>query len=240
MLYLTWHGQSRACYTRGATDLPIGRVKKSTALVQLYNPFQYSKSHYLSFMSVTRFEDLDLTKKYTFADYVTWRFSERVEIFRGWVARMSPAPSAYHQRVSTELSFHLRKHLGRDGCMLFSAPFDVRLLNSKGGESVVQPDLCVICDPSIIDEQACVGAPDFIIEILSPSNTKRELRDKFELYEESGVLEYWIVDPHRRSIERFVLEKGRFIGLAPRTEDDNAIEARALEGFTIDGSDIFP
>ncbi len=191
-------------------------------------------------MSVTRFEDLDLTRQYTFADYATWRFKERVEILRGWVARMSPAPSSYHQRVSTELGFHIRKHLGRDGCQLFSAPFDVRLPRSQGGESVVQPDLCVVCDPSIVDEQACVGAPDFVIEILSLSNSKRELRDKFELYEESGVLEYWIVDPHRRSVERFVLEGDRFIGLAPRTEDDKAIKATALAGLTIDGSDIFP
>ncbi len=191
-------------------------------------------------MSVIRFKDLDLTKQYTFADYVTWRFEERVEILRGWVARMSPAPSAYHQRVSTELGFHIRKYLGRDGCQLFAAPFDVRLPRTKGGESVVQPDLCVVCDPSKIDEQACVGAPDFVIEILSPSNTKHELRDKFELYEESGVGEYWIVDPHRRSIERYVLQQKRFIGLAPRTEDDAAIPATVLEGFTIDGGDVFP
>ena len=191
-------------------------------------------------MFVTRFEDLDLTKQYTFADYVTWRFSERVEILRGWVARKSPSPSSYHQRVSTELQGALFIHLKGSGCQLFAAPFDVRLPRTKGGESVVQPDLCVVCDPSIIDEQACVGAPDFVIEILSPSNTKRELRDKFELYEESGALEYWIVDPHRRSIERFVFEGDRFIGLAPRTEDDAAIQATALKGFSIDGGDIFP
>ena len=191
-------------------------------------------------MPITRFEDLDLKRKYTFADYLTWKFNERVEILRGWVARMSPAPSPYHQRVSTELQGALYIYLKGSNCLLFSAPFDVRFPNTKGGESVVQPDLCVICDPSKIDDKGCVGAPDFVIEILSPSNTKHELRDKYELYEESGVGEYWIVDPQRRSVARFILEGDRFIGLAPRTEDDKQIKATVLEGFAIDGSDVFP
>lgn len=191
-------------------------------------------------MPITRFEDLDLTRQYTFADYLTWRFSERVELLRGWVARMSPVPSAYHQRVSTELQGALYIHLTGSGYLLFSAPFDVRLPNTKGGESVVQPDLCVVCDPFKIGKQACLGPPDFIIEILSPTNTKHELRDKFELYEEAGVGEYWIVDPQRCSIERFVREGERFIGLAPRTVDDQRIEATVLQGFAVDGGEVFP
>ena len=191
-------------------------------------------------MAVTRFEDLDLSRQYTYADYLTWRFEERVELLRGWVARMSPAPSPYHQRVSTELQGALYVYLRGSDCLLFSAPFDVRLANTSGGETVVQPDLCVVCDAGKIDERACVGPPDFVVEILSPSNTKRELRDKFELYEESGVREYWIVDPVRRSVARFVREGARFIGLAPRTEDDERIESQALAGFAIDGREVFP
>ncbi len=190
-------------------------------------------------MPVTRFEDLDLTRQYTFADYITWNFNERVEIFRGWVARMT-APSSYHQRVSTELQGALYNHLKGSRCLLFAAPFDVRLPSTDGGESVVQPDLCVVCDTAKIDERGCVGAPDFVVEILSPSNTKRELRDKYELYEESGVLEYWIVDPRGRTIMRYVRQEGRFIGLAPRTEEDTRIEAQALQGFAVDGAEVFP
>ena len=191
-------------------------------------------------MAITRFEDLDLSRQYTFADYLTWRFGDRVELVRGWVARMSPAPSPYHQRVSTELQGTLYNFLKGGPCLLFAAPFDVRLTRTAGGESVVQPDLCVVCDADKIDDRGCDGAPDFVIEILSPGNTKRELRDKYELYEEAGVREYWIVDPQRRSIERFVREGERFIGLAPRTEDDAHVEARVLEGFAVDGREVFP
>ena len=111
---------------------------------------------------------------------------------------------------------------------------------TDGAESVVQPDLCVVCDLTKIGEQACVGAPDFIIEILSPSNTTRELRDKYELYEESGVGEYWIVDPKRERVDRYVLEGDRFIGLPPRTKGDEGIAATILDGFAIDGADVFP
>ena len=191
-------------------------------------------------MPVTRFEDLDLSKQYTYADYLTWEFSERVELFNGWVAKMSRAPTSYHQKVSGELYYHFRKHLGRGPCQMFPAPFDVRLMSKAGVDTVVQPDLCVICDETKIDRRGCNGAPDFVVEILSPGNSKRELRDKFGLYEEAGVKEYWVVDPQRRSVERYVLKDGAFVGLAPRTDEDRAIGSTALEGFIIDGADVFP
>ena len=190
-------------------------------------------------MPVARFEDLDLTRQYTYADYMTWTFQDRVELLRGWINRMSPAPNRFHQDVQLNLTLALGKFLEGHDCKLYTAPFDVRLPRTAGGETVVQPDLCVICDPAKLTEQGCTGAPDLVIEILSPGNSKREVRDKYALYEESGVREYWLVDPLDRHILRYVLRDGTFVGLAPRTEDDAQIAAEALAGFAVDGVDVF-
>ena len=170
-------------------------------------------------MPVTRFEELDLTRQYTVADYVTWRFRERVELLRGWVARMSPAPNLYHQTIATNLAGVVVPQVERP-CRPFITPFDVYLTRTDGGESVVQPDMCVVCDETKLVTRGCEGAPDWVVEILSPGNTKREMRDKFSLYEESGVREYWIIDPEHVSIDRYLLEDGRYRRLEPRFEDD--------------------
>jgi len=142
----TWRGQNRARPIHGPADLPINWPHAPLGFC--YHNCSFIRP-YLSSMAITRFEDLDLTRQYTFANYVTWHFSKRVEILRGWVARIRPALSTYHQRVSTELQGALFIHLKGSNCQLFAAPFDVRLPRTKGGESVVQPDLCVACDPSI-------------------------------------------------------------------------------------------
>ena len=159
-------------------------------------------------MPITRFEDLDLTRQYTYADYLTWRFQERVELLRGWVARMSPAPNRRHQQVAGDLHLALGTYFAGHPCQLYLAPFDVRLPRTDGGESVVQPDLCVVCDEAKLTEQGCTGAPDWVLEILSPGNSRREMRDKFALYEESGVREYWVVDPAHDAIQTYVLDEG--------------------------------
>ncbi|WP_042344549.1 Uma2 family endonuclease, partial [Capnocytophaga canis] len=136
---------------------------------------------------------------YTYADYLLWKFEERVELLKGKIFKMSPAPSLKHQKISMNLSGLLWQFLRGKKCQLFSAPFDVRLpkKEEKGDNihTVVQPDLCIICDESKLDERGCIGAPDLIIEILSPGNSKKEMKNKFELYQESGVEEYWIVNP---------------------------------------------
>ena len=106
---------------------------------------------------------------------------------------------------------------------MYAAPFDVRLINFKESTAdnqivtVVQPDLCVICDTSKLDDKGCVGAPDLIIEILSPGNSKKEMDIKFDLYEENGVKEYWIVNPMDEAIYIYFLEKNKYIGLKPLT-----------------------
>lgn len=173
---------------------------------------------------ITDLSQLDPEGSYTYADYLVWQFRERVELIRGRLFKMSPAPNLSHQKVSRELSRIFFNYFNKKNCQVFSAPFDVRLpVSRKKGQTttVVQPDLCVICDESKLDEQGCNGAPDLIIEILSPGNSKREMRDKYQVYEEAGVREYWLVNPQDRVVLIYILdETGKFVGLAPVTDED--------------------
>lgn len=135
---------------------------------------------------------------YTYADYLKWKISERVELFRGQILKLA-APNTSHQTISGNLHFQLKTFLQNKSCRVFSAPFDVRLPiqnRKKDNEvtTVVQPDLCVICDPEKLDARGCCGAPDLVIEILSPGNSTTEVQIKFEVYEEAGVKEYWLVN----------------------------------------------
>lgn len=194
-------------------------------------------------MAVTRFEDLDLSRQYTYADYLTWQFEERVELLRGWVARMSPATSSYHQTISFELSRLIGNYIAEQPhtqCRAFSAPLDVRLPRTDGGETVVQPDICVVCDAEKVSERGVEGPPDWIIEILSPGNTPKEMREKYGIYEEAGVREYWVVEPSNGIVLRYELRDGMYVGLAPRTEADEAISSVAFPDFTIAGKQVFP
>ena len=174
---------------------------------------------------ITNIKQLDLKGSYTYADYLLWQFKERVELIKGKIFKMSPAPGSFHQEISGNIFFQIRKIIKDNDCKLFAAPFDVRLINFKESNddnqiiTVVQPDLCVICDTSKIDERGCVGAPDLIIEILSPGNSKKEMDIKFDLYEENGVLEYWMVNPAEKTIAIFVLQDGKYVGLKPVIED---------------------
>lgn len=145
-------------------------------------------------MAITSFSQLDPQGSYTYADYLLWKFEERIEILRGKISQMA-APNRSHQNVSMKLSLLLGNALWRSPCKVYAAPFDVRLTRINKAQNtqvttVVQPDLCVICDPAKLDDRGCLGAPDLIVEILSPGNSRKEMKDKFEIYEENGVLEY--------------------------------------------------
>ena len=174
---------------------------------------------------ITNIKDLDLKASYTYADYLLWNFKERVELIRGKIFKMSPAPSSYHQEISFELSGIFYNYFKNKPCKVYSAPFDVRLINYKESNTnnkiitVVQPDLCVICDLSKIDERGAIGAPDLIIEILSEGNSKKEMDIKYDLYEENGVKEYWIVNPNEKTIAIYVLQNDKYIGIKPLIED---------------------
>ena len=170
---------------------------------------------------ITKLSDLDLTKTYSYADYMLWQFQERVELIKGKIFEMTPAPSRKHQTVSRILNRYLDRYFENNSCGLYYAPFDVRLINYKKTSddnkvfSVVQPDLCVICDKDKLDDRGCIGAPDLVIEILSPGNSKKEMGIKFDLYEENGVKEYWIVEPAENAIFVYTLKEEKYIGLKP-------------------------
>lgn len=195
-------------------------------------------------MAITELSQLDLNGTYTYRDYLTWKLQERLELLRGKIALMSPAPNLRHQRVSSNLHGSLWQYLKQKPCQLFSAPFDVRLPRHKEGVeepiyTVVQPDLCVICDPAKLDERGCVGAPDLVVEILSPGNSRREMREKYELYEEAGVHTYWIVDPEHSTVQRFVLNDAEiFIGLQPLTDEDQ-LTSELFPGLSIELGEVF-
>ncbi|MDG6324058.1 Uma2 family endonuclease [Glaesserella parasuis] len=170
---------------------------------------------------ITSLSQLDLNGSYSYGDYLKWKFQERVEIIKGKIMAMSPAPNRLHQRISMKLTKAFLDVFDSHQCELYVAPFDVRFPDSNGKiKTVVQPDLCVICDSNKLDEKGCIGAPDLIVEILSPGNSKREMKDKYELYQEQGVSEYWIVRPEEQHIQIYVLENGRYIGVQPVVEGD--------------------
>lgn len=192
---------------------------------------------------VTRFEDLDLTKQYSYADYLKWTFQERLELIRGWIFPMS-APNRRHQQISWNIGGQFWEHFKNGPCRVYNAPFDVRLPrkptpdNAKV-ETVLQPDLCVICDLSKLDDKGCVGAPDLIVEILSPGNTKKEMKQKFDVYQESGVREYWLIQPDDRNVFQYVLnDEGIFIGLHPLTDEDELV-SRVFPDFRINLEGVF-
>jgi Uma2 family endonuclease len=175
---------------------------------------------------VTKLSDLDLTKKYSYADYLLWQFQERVELIKGKIFQMSPAPSRKHQEVSGRLNRYLDRYFEFHSCGLYYAPFDVRLVNFEKSTSdnkvftVIQPDLCVVCDQNKLDDRGCLGSPDLVIEILSPGNSKKEMGIKFNLYEENKVKEYWIVEPAENSIFVYTLKDDKYIGLKPCIEGE--------------------
>ena len=191
--------------------------------------------------TITNINQLDLANGvYTYADYVLWEIKERLEILKGKIFRMSPAPAISHQKIARNLTGELYYYFKGKTCQLFAAPFDVVLKNKNGLEdSVVQPDLCVVCDPKKLEnDKRCLGAPDLIIEILSPGNTKKEMRNKYELYEETGVMEYWAVRPIDKEITQFVLEEGKYRALPPIVEGD-IVQSVKFPELYVSTEDIF-
>ena len=110
--------------------------------------------------------------------------------------------------------------------------------SKKKDKSVVQPDLCIICDESKLDDQGCHGAPDLIIEIISIKNAKHDVDTKFRLYEEAGVMEYWIVYPEEKMVSLYYLENNKYIGIKPFTEGE-IIQSRTFEALKINVVEIF-
>lgn len=188
-------------------------------------------------------EEPDPSYIYTYADYMEWKFKERLELFRGKIFKLA-APNTLHQLVAGNLYAAWSNYLKGKTCRVFIAPFDIRLPvknRKKDNEitTVVQPDICVVCDPSKIDARGVCGAPDLVVEILSPGNSKKELRDKYELYEEAGVKEYWVINPVEENLLAFLLNhEGKFENPKIYTNGDRLAPA-SVPGFEIDVDEIF-
>lgn len=188
-------------------------------------------------------EEPDPSYTYSYADYLKWQFEERLELFRGKIFRLA-APNRKHQEIAANLTALLVPFLKGQRCKAYPAPFDVRLpvKNRKKDEevtTVVQPDLCVICDESKLDDRGCCGAPDLVVEILSPGNSKKEVRIKHELYEEAGVKEYWIIYPEEQSMAVFLLNDEMKFDKAMIYTTDDIINSKAVTGFSINLTEIF-
>ena len=187
--------------------------------------------------------ELDFSKNYTYADYLKWTFEDRLELIKGRLFRMSPAPNRIHQKLSGEIYRELSNFLKGNSCEVYTAPFDVRLPRKSKDDkdilTVVQPDICVICDPAKLDDRGCIGAPDIVVEILSPGNNKKELQNKYEIYEESGVKEYWIVTPQEKTFLKYVLSnEGQFQPSRLMTIGDE-ITTPILPGFVLNLTELF-
>ena len=181
--------------------------------------------------------------KYTYGDYYYWPDSERWELIEGIAYSMSPAPLRSHQKISIELCRQISNYLKDKTCEVYDAPFDVRLPEAdeadKDIQTVVQPDIVVVCDESKLDERGCKGAPDLIIEITSPSTFKRDLEDKYIIYEKHGVKEYWIVYPSEKTVTVFKLDRdGRYDRPKIYISEDK-IKVGVLNGLSVDLNFVF-
>ncbi|MFC5190568.1 Uma2 family endonuclease [Algoriphagus aquatilis] len=181
--------------------------------------------------------------RYSYADYLTWQMDEMVELIRGKVYKWAAAaPSMSHQKVSLRLGSAFLIFLKGKPCQVFQAPFDVRLpvksKKNKDIDTVVQPDLCVICDESKLDEAGCIGAPDLVVEILSPGNNRKELKVKYEIYEESGVKEYWVIHPSEQTLLIYTLVDGKYQSSGLYVAGDE-VQSSCIDGFSLNLEDIF-
>lgn len=180
---------------------------------------------------------------YTYGDYLTWPEEERWEIIDGVPHMMAP-PSRIHQEILTELLTQFRNYLREKPCKVYPAPFGVRLPvgNEKTDQEIktaVEPDIVVVCDQSKLDDRGCKGAPDLIIEIVSPASVKNDMLKKFNLYEKAGVKEYWIVEPNGKIVTVFILgENGRYGRQEVYSEDDE-IQVSVVKDLKINLKSVF-
>ncbi|GAP72360.1 hypothetical protein SAMD00024442_3_76 [Candidatus Symbiothrix dinenymphae] len=183
---------------------------------------------------------------YTYADYLMWADDKRREIINGVVYDLFRAPTRWHAKISTNIvlavGWFIKRRKGK--CEVYHAPFDVRF--PKKGEvadnkiyTVVQPDICVVCDPKKLDKAGCIGAPDLIVEVQSPSTTKRDMREKFDLYEESGVREYWVVYPKEKGLTIFLLQENGKYDDGTTYEYPSKAPVSIFEGLEIDLEELF-
>lgn len=180
---------------------------------------------------------------YTYADYLNWPEDEKWEIIFGEPYAMSPAPSTDHQAILGELFYQFRNYLKDRTCQIFVAPFDVRMPsgdeNEENIKSVVQPDISIICDKNKIDSKGCKGAPDLIVEIVSSSTFRKDVKDKFFLYEKSGVKEYWLVYPREKTIMVYKLGVEGKYGRPEVYSEEDSVKVGIFKELNINLKEIF-
>ena len=199
-------------------------------------------------MSETLVEEPQSDYGFTYADYLTWNFKERIELIKGKIFKMSPAPLVTHQTISMNLISFFIKKMDHSPCKLFFAPIDVKLIGTSFKKrkvadneifTVVQPDIIVVCDPEkLSDPRSINGAPEMVIEILSPGNTKTETKHKLNLYEENAVLEYWVVHPPYEYVEVYLL-KNNCYSKPTIYEMGEVINCIVLKGIKVPVDEIF-
>ena len=181
--------------------------------------------------------------RYTFADVLLWDGDEHIEIING-EAFMMATPSRIHQEILTSLFGQLYDYLKGKTCKVYPAPFGVRLFERDGDwpenvDTMVEPDISVVCDRSKLDKYGCRGAPDLIIEILSPSTRRHDRLVKLNLYQQAGVREYWIVDPENRSVQVFLPELNGSFRIHEDYGREDVARVNVLEGCLIELSKVF-
>ena len=181
---------------------------------------------------------------YTYRDYRQWGDDERWELTHGVADNMSPAPRTPHQGISIEITGQIREFLKGKPCAVFHAAVDVffpplREMDEDDVDTVVQPDVLVVCDRTKILEKGIWGAPDLVVEILSKSTSRKDQHEKFDLYERGGVREYWIVDPNGQWIQQYVREESGKFGVEVTFEKTGRLASAVLPGFELDVAEVF-
>lgn len=183
-----------------------------------------------------------IEEKFTYKNYLTWPDEERWELINGVAYDMSPAPSRRHQEISGELYKQIAIYLSDKSCQVYYAPFDVRLPENDEIddeiETVVQPDIVVFCDRNKLDDAGGRGAPDIVIEILSPYTAKKDLVTKRYLYERHKVLQYWIVDPQTEEVVIFKLKDDKY-GTPEEYKKEDKVKVDIFEDLEIDLGTMF-
>jgi len=186
--------------------------------------------------STVKEAQVNYNKLYTYSDYLTWDDDQRWELIDG-VPYMMSAPNRMHQELLGNLHLQFGNFLKGKPCKVYPAAFDVRLNADTLDNTVVQPDLVIVCDLSKLDDAGCKGAPDMVIEILSPSTSRYDRTIKFNTYLKSGIREYWVVDPETKTLAVHILKGGDYV-THPYLDEDT-VPVHVLEGCIVDLSEVF-
>jgi Uma2 family endonuclease len=223
------------------------RIKRSPYYLKVYFRKEYISSvlQILTIM-IKHLSDLDINGSYSYADYLSWRFEERVELIKGRLVPMA-SPLRLHQKASKRIQYQFEDFLTKNpcGCEVYNAPFDVRFPTNPSAKkataiyTVVQPDLCVICDAQKLDDKGCLGAPDLIVEIISKGTQKKDRTVKRKLYEEFGVKEFWIVYPNDKMVEVFLLNENGTYNESIVYDDEDSIVPSVLPALIVDLEKVF-